>query len=395
LGNLIKAAISRQREFLADASAVQFTRYPGGIAGALKKIGGLSEGSRIREAHAVEVSHMFFGEALTGSFFELLATHPPLVERIKRLEPDFEGQFPATQPVVETDTDTAAVSRAAPVAQAALALDGGTSSRAAARPQPRLAPEQLQQASQLMAALPPPLIAAAREPFTARAVICGLLLSRTDEAIRAAQLDLLLPGEPLLHRETQRFAAMIQALRPELRLPLADLSVPALKRLSQPQYAAFRQLVLDFVNADGHIDLFEYCLQVLLLSYLDIHFQVKPPPAIRYRTLAAVTQPSAVVLSALAYAGQNRAEAIQQAFQTGIAGRFPSAELLPSEQCTLAAFDTALGQLAQSSPPVKRELLAAVVACIAADSKTTTKEGELLRTISAALGCPLPPLVGS
>ena len=99
LGNLIKAAVNRQREFLADASAVQFTRYPGGIAGALKKIGGLADGSRIREAHAHEVSHMFFGDAFAGSFFNLLATHPPLAARIRALEPDFDGRFPAVRPV--------------------------------------------------------------------------------------------------------------------------------------------------------------------------------------------------------------------------------------------------------------------------------------------------------
>ena len=93
-GNLIKSAITRQREFLADASAVQFTRNPGGIAGALKKIGGLAEGSRIRDAHAEEISHMFFGDAFAGSFFNLFATHPPLAERIRALEPDFDGQFP-------------------------------------------------------------------------------------------------------------------------------------------------------------------------------------------------------------------------------------------------------------------------------------------------------------
>ena len=78
LGKLIKAAINRQREFLADASAVQFTRYPGGIASALKKIGGLSQASRIRDGHAQEISHMFFADAFAGSFFNLLATHPPL-----------------------------------------------------------------------------------------------------------------------------------------------------------------------------------------------------------------------------------------------------------------------------------------------------------------------------
>ena len=395
LGNLIKSAISRQREFLADASAVQFTRYPGGIAGALKKIGGLSEGSRIGDAHAVEVSHMFFGNAFAGSFFQLFATHPPLVERIRRLEPDFDGQFPATQPLVETAADVEAVPAADSTAYAAMALDSGATAAVNARQRFQTPPtEQLPQAGRLVAAMPPLLVAAAREPFTARAVICGLLLSRDDEGIRTGQLQLLQQqGEPLLHQETQRLTGLVQDLRPELRLPLADLTIPALKRLSPSQYAAFRQIIQALVAADGHVDLFEYCLQVLLLSYLDIHFQLKPPPTVRYRTLGSIVRPSAVVLSALAYAGQDGPEDIQRAFQAGVAGRFPGAVLFAAEQCTLATFDAALGELAQSSPPVKRELLAAVLACIAADGKTTVKESELLRTISAALGCPMPPLV--
>ena len=94
-GNLIKAAVSRQREFLADASAVQFTRNPQGIAGALKKIGALAEGSHVQNPHAEEASHMFFGNAVggLGQFFGLLATHPPLIERIRRLDPSFSGDF--------------------------------------------------------------------------------------------------------------------------------------------------------------------------------------------------------------------------------------------------------------------------------------------------------------
>ncbi len=101
LGNIIKAAISRQREFLADASSVQFTRNPAGLAGALKKIGGLAEGSRIRDAHAHEISHMFFGDAFAGSFFNLFATHPPLEARIRLLDPNFDGSFTPTEPLQE------------------------------------------------------------------------------------------------------------------------------------------------------------------------------------------------------------------------------------------------------------------------------------------------------
>ncbi len=101
LGQIIRSAISRQREFLADASSVQFTRNPEGLAGALKKIGGLAEGSRIRNPHAHEFGHLFFGDAAAGSLLNLFATHPPLVERIRRLEPGFDGRFPEVEPIVE------------------------------------------------------------------------------------------------------------------------------------------------------------------------------------------------------------------------------------------------------------------------------------------------------
>jgi len=93
-GHLIKSAVARQREFLADAAAVQFTRNPMGLANALKKIGGVAHGSRIRSPLAEEASHMFFGNGLRGAWFGIFATHPSLKKRIKLLDPNFDGPFP-------------------------------------------------------------------------------------------------------------------------------------------------------------------------------------------------------------------------------------------------------------------------------------------------------------
>ncbi|KTC37330.1 MAG: M48 family metallopeptidase [Pseudomonas sp.] len=94
LGNLIKAAISRQREFLADASAVQFTRNPQGLSGALKKIGGCSAGSRLKAFNAAQYSHMYFHQGVKSRLDRLFATHPPLTERIRRLDPQWDGSYP-------------------------------------------------------------------------------------------------------------------------------------------------------------------------------------------------------------------------------------------------------------------------------------------------------------
>jgi Zn-dependent protease with chaperone function len=426
LGNIIKAAISRQREFLADASSVQFTRNPAGLAGALKKIGGLVEGSRIRDAHAHEISHMFFGDAFAGSFFNLFATHPPLSERIKLLEPEFEGSFPVTEPVQEGEGASGVsqlagrrVGRASePVTSQAdglgspsyasgqeAAIGGLTPGGArAARPlstdRDRILgqigspqPEHLAHASRVVAGMPAIVVQAVHEPYAARAAIFALLLSREDPPTRQKQLQMLGQSiEPPLMKTLQLLSGAIDQLPPENRLPVADMAVPALKRLSPPQYAAFRQVVEALTAADGKIDLFEYCLRVVLFGCLDVQFGLRPAPAVRYKALAQVAPAATVILSALAYAGQSEPADIQRAFQAGASERLAGARLLPPQQCMFSNFDAALGQLSQAAPAVKKQVLDAVVATIAADGKMTIEENELLRAVASALSCPIPPV---
>ncbi len=405
LGKLIKSAINRQREFLADASAVQFTRYPGGIAGALKKIGGLSQASRIRDGHAEEISHMFFADAFAGSFFNLFATHPPLDERIRALEPQFDGRFPAVGPVAivgEAVEAESAAGRPAPLqppellprvaASAVMAMDAGKIVQHMGRPQTA----HLEHAGQMVAQLPPSLLAAAREPLAAQALIYALLLSRDDEATRARQLQLLEAQiGPPLYQQTQQLAAAVQSVSAAAALPLVDLSIPALKKSSPQQYVQFRPIVEMLVDADHKVDLFEYSLRTVLFSYLDVHFGLKKPPAVRYRTIDAVAQPATVVLATLAYVGQSGPEDIERAFRAGTASLPGEPALLPQQQCTLRTFDAALCGLAQASPKVKRDIIAAVTACVAVDGKVTLKEGELLRAVAAALACPVPPMAAT
>jgi Zn-dependent protease with chaperone function len=402
-GNLIKSAISRQREFLADASAVQFTRYPGGIAGALKKIGGLSEGSRIRDAHAEEISHMFFGNAFATGFFDLFATHPPLEDRIRALEPDFDGHFPEVEPVavaaetVEAPPVAAGRRGALPIPTilpggaalpVAMALDGGTMVQRIGRPRV----EHLSQASQIVGDMPQELLEAAREPFLAQAVIYALLLSPSDDVTRSKQMELLQGRITApLYQHVQQLAAAAQALPATARLPLVDLAIPALKKSSAQQYAQFREIVDALVEADGTVDLFEYCLRTMLFNYLDVNFGLKRPPVVRYRTAGAVSQPIAVVLSTLAYVGQNNPDEVAAAFQAGVRELPVPVAILPSEQCTLRALDAALVELSQASPQVKRAMLAAATSCIGADQKVTLEESELLRAVAAVLACPVPP----
>jgi len=241
--------------------------------------------------------------------------------------------------------------------------------------------------------VPQSLLDAAREPFLAQAVIYLLLLSRDDKATWTRQAQLLQTQlEQPLYQQMQQLAAAILDLPTAARLPLVDLTIPALKKCSSTQYVQFRQVVEALVAADGRIDLFEFCLRTVLLGYLDVHFGLKKRPPIRYRSVAAVAQPAAVVLSLLAYVGQQEPADVERAFRCGAEKLLGEAAIVPRPQCTLQALDGALAELAQAAPEVKRAVIAAVTAAIAADGKVTIEESELLRAIAAALACPIPPI---
>jgi hypothetical protein len=237
------------------------------------------------------------------------------------------------------------------------------------------------------------VVQAVREPYSARGVVFALLLSRDDEPTRNRQWQLLqAQAEPPLVRIVRQLSELLAPLPPENRLSLVDMTIPALKRLSPAQYQAFRQIVEALTAADGKIDLFEYCLRVILFGYLDVQFGLRPAPPVRFKTVSAVAQPAAVILSTLAYVGQSLPNDIQRAFQAGADDLLGPVRLLPPQECKFDSFDAALGLLAQASPAVKRSILQAVVACIAADGKMTVEENELLRAVAAALACPLPPV---
>lgn len=409
-GRLIKSAVSRQREFLADASAVQFTRNPGGLAGALKKIGGLSEGAHVRSPGAEEACHMFFGAAVP-SMASLLATHPPLTERILRLDPAFDGSFPVVEE--EEHIDVAAAS--APerprdphgvgglgAALPGIPIPGGLGGMVAIPAAAAVAsvgaprPEHVAYASALIASLPDPLASALREPFGAAAVVYALLLD-ADEDVRALQLGgLARDAATGLAGEAERLAPLIEALGPEARVPIADLAQPALGQLSDAQYARFRGHIDPLIRADGRVSLFEFTLQRMLLRHLDRKFFRTPSPEVRYGSMAPLRVRVATLLSSLAWIGQKDPAEVLAAFDAGLARLGPDARpmgLLPRESCPLSAVEEALDELVSAAPPIKRRLLEACVATISHDGRVTITEGELIRAIADSLDCPIPPLL--
>ena len=265
--NLIKSAVSRQREFLADASAVQFTRNPNGIGDALKRIGGWKQQSILKNVHAQEASHMFFG---SGSVSALFATHPPLPKRIRRIDPRFDGKFPITEPITHNESElidprSLALARSsfADVHQAAVA--GATHHEQ--EPQgavtqigePR--PEHMVHAQNMVEELDDLLTADVRDPLGAVAIVYALLLAPSDDPIRRQQLDLISSADDdRVFSELQRVTSHVDALAIEQRLPLACLALPALHQLSPQQIVVFQKNVRRLIESDRKWTFFEFAI---------------------------------------------------------------------------------------------------------------------------------------
>lgn len=405
-GRLIMAAVCRQREYLADASAVQFTRSPESIGGALKKIGGLAEGSRIDNPQAAEAGHMFFANAFAGAGLAgLLATHPRLVERIRRLDPQFDGQFPAVQPVgVDQEELEGPRSDRLPPRTGMPRLPGlpqvpmpvwGSLEEAVSRVG-KVDPEVISYAHTLHDGMPDVLRVAAHEPFSARALVYALLLDpRAD--LRELQLTRLKAGaEPQDFAETLRLVDFVEALPDTHRLPLLDLAMPALRQMSCHQHRAFRAQVEVLMVADQQLSLFEYTLRCVLHRHLDAQFLPQRLTRPVHSSPQNLTRPVATLLALLAWEGQPESGQAARGFDTGISayiGGDHTYRLPPREECSLAEFDAALQTLKQSVPAIKRRIVLACAACILANQQVTVREAELLRAICDTLDCPLPPLV--
>jgi hypothetical protein len=394
-GRLIQSAVSRQREFLADASSVQFTRNPGGITGALKKIGGYALGADIQNHQAAQLNHFFFAQGFRADFGGALATHPPLDRRIRAIEPTWDGKLFDPPEVVD-------------VATASSAVAGFGGQPLPGNPAPRsfvtspfqavkvvaevgsLAEKYFVHAQALLAALPDPLRRATQATPSAQALVYGLLLD-DDGGVRARQLDLVRQHDPAL-------AGAVQALLPDLarvdraaRLPLLQLSLPALRALAGADLDRFAGTLDELVQADGRITPFEFALQKMLLSQLRL--AQTPVRAMQFDSFTSVRGEIAIVLSALARVGSTDAAEIAAAFAAG-AAQLPvlsaGLALLPPDACGLDAVDAALDKLAVSSLPIRKRLLVASGQVVAADGTITPDEAELFRALAATLEIPMP-----
>ena len=398
-GRLIQAAVSRQREVLADAAAAQFTRNPAGLAGALKKIGGLAYGSRIESPHAEEASHLFFANGLGNSFF---STHPSLTERIRALDPSFDGKFPRV--VEEPASAISPAPQVSAIPEIPISQAGAgrfvapfVAEHAVVANVGQATTQHLAYAADFRHAIPPAIEAAARDPLGASGLVCALLLA-SEPSVHEKQFEVLasVTSEAMLD-ETARIWPEVQVMPVQAKIPSLDLALPALRRLPPEQFQQFRAAIGTLAASNAKADLFAYMLQKIVARHLDTYFLPERRPVTQFYALHPLARDCGVLLSATAYAGQENATELSAAFAKGAEYLNQAARceipLLPPDECDLSDMDAALERLSQAVPQIKKNLLGACAQTVAADGVIQQGEAELLRAIADALDCPVPPFV--
>jgi hypothetical protein len=400
MGRLIQSAVCRQRELLADASSVQFTRNPAGLANALKKIGGYIFGSRINSATASQASHLFFGESHPGDFFTgLLATHPPLLMRIQILEPSFDGKFIKI-------LDSADTGKPLPQYTTPFGLTNtvhGSSPLATAAPAEIVnhvgnpTKDNLGHSQTLLTQIPEQLRQILNTPQGAAAVIYALLMGNEcrerEIQINALQRAVVLHGNI---EDTIRLCSIVSGLGDEFKLPLVEIAIPSLRTLTGMEKRNFLIVINSMITADGKVTLFEFTVQWILNKLLSEGEDFFSKAT--FFSISQVGMDILIILRTLACAGNfGDTEKARRSFDAGLA-RIPELALkkpdfIYEETVSFAKVGASLQKLTMASFKIKQTVIDACAHCAFADQTITIAEAELLRVTALAMNCPLPPFV--
>ena len=397
VGRILQAAVSRHRERLADASAVQFTRNPAGLTGALLKIAGVSAGSRLESPDKEEVAHMLFAPGMR----RLFATHPSLAERLRELDPSFNTKnLDSLAAAAAKDAEQLRLAPAFPdiasEATSALAPAATPVSSSAAERVAGLAGtfDEIQQryAQQARRAIPDELHSFADSPDAARMLLFALLrgadaeaAARQDEIIRQAY------GAPLM-QSVLASLPVARGLTPALRLPAVQQLIPAIRRMTSAEREELRSVVQRLALADQRIDVFECCLTLLLEAALRDGLEGNDEHGSRSLVHSAGAVSS--LFAVLAEQGATDGQVAQRAYDAGLGHVLPH-HSRPFATVTHwpAALRDSLHELSSLRPSAKKVLIEGLVRTVAHDRRLSVAEGELLRTVCATLHCPLPPIL--
>ena len=395
-GRWIKSAVSRQREYLADASAVQFTRDPEGIAGALKKIAIYSDASYLN-VETEEVSHMLFGD---GEQVKMFSTHPPLNERIARIDKSFKPDdlvllSKKIQRQGQTEAEQAAKQAAK---QKEKAQSGGADMFDADNLVDQIGhPDfsRILMAAALAASIPDEISQAAHSNQWATEVLFYSLMDR-DEEIREQQL--LFVAQNMGSDSEARVRGLLSAapeLAREQRLPLLEISIPELKRRPPDHVSKVLTTVKLLNEADGQTDVFEYLMAKIIAQHLWESINPQQVKLSGKGSLDKVIDKALEVIAVLAQHGNESQEGVESAFRAGSMVLVSDTHVpIPDIEDWCEVMDRALPVLDQLKPPDKERLVKSLIATVMADNRIAVTEMELLRVVCSVIHVPIPMITG-
>jgi len=390
-GRMIKAAISRQREYLADASAVQFTRHKEGIGGALKKIAAWQHGSVLADAGTEEVSHMLFANGLQKQFTGLFATHPPIKDRLQRMGIRFDNQELAKLAVqIQQLNSNASQNRSAAVDKDELA--GFVAADVSDFDEGGFDGEALQSARSVLMQIPDKIRIEVESEKNVREVILALLLNDKNEikeqqlqVIRSAGVGVDLPRVIAARQQ-------LDVLSQNLRLPILEVGFPVLRHLTWQNQLDFYKLIERLIPLDGQVDSFEYMLSRLLLQMLEESRRPDYSSGKKQIKLSRLQYHLRTLFSVVAIFGHDNEQQAKRAYNAGMDRLFGSHQwpeyYMPADWT--AHFDAALAAIDRARPLIKEEIINSLMVIIGFDQTYRIEEYEMLRVISALLHCPMP-----
>ena len=410
---LIKASVSRQREFLADASAVQFTRNPESIAGALKMIG--SQTSQMQGAAAEETSHMFFA-SMFGGGSSMMATHPPLLQRIQKIDPRFDGnyaEYAAQRNARQRRQEEADRKRREREEAHGLRFEGIGGNRmggfldtqfpidpllvVAGNGNPD--EDDVEYSELVVDRIPDVLVEASRDVFDSRCIVFATLLNAETE-IRRAQLHALATneGQATIDR-TIELMSSVDSLNPRFRLPVFEILQGTLTGMSPEQYDSFSKSIKFLVDADNRVDLFEFFLRQHLIVHLDRRYGRVSPPRVQYWALNPLQTEVCRLIAIVVRVGHDQQADIQKAWAQGLKS-LDKPDWIEQQQClteplSVKLLEEAIQKVNLAAPVIKKRLLTAMAEAIACDGKITVEEAETFRAVAESLDCPVPPVMAS
>ena len=412
-GNLIKASVSRQREYLADASAVQFTRDNQGIANALKKIGGYTPGSKLETPEAQSMSHAFFSNALSNKFSSLFSTHPPLPDRIKQLQPNWSGEFKPTKPLSYTDIQKEAVgfsqfagSSGEPTKQQNSFESASSNNSASAQSNTRLSASigqvnesQIELARSYLQSISTELISAVHCSVGAQAYVYALLLSdkgavdnfEQNQQVLNKQWDYLSNYLPVdIYSKTRETFTLVCELATQHRLPLLEIALPQLRQMPSLRYEAMLEQMRYLVFVDNNLSIFEWSISNIVAQYLKTEFESADHKQVKYHSAKAVRGHIETMLSVLVheFCEPDEHQIIVQKAEQLLS--LNNVTLLTKNEVGIEDYALAINALRLLAYDIKEKVLELCVFAVTQDKQYTAQEHETLRALAECLACPMP-----